>query len=69
MHRAIPGCEEIAPEGVGKFRIRMSAGLASIRDRVDGEIHVEEATPPGHYKLAMKGKGMGSFMDGWLPST
>jgi carbon monoxide dehydrogenase subunit G len=65
LQRAIPGCEEIAPTGENAFRIRMSAGLASIRGKVEGEIKVEESRAPEHYRLSMKGKGMGSFVEGF----
>src|SRR5258706_482757 len=43
----------------------MKAGLATIRGKVAGEIRIEESRPPEHYRLSMKGKGMGSFVDGW----
>jgi len=65
LQRAIPGCEEIVPSGENTFRIRMSAGLASIRGKVEGEIKVEESRAPEHYRLSMKGKGMGSFVEGF----
>lgn len=65
LKRAIPGCEEIQPQGDSAFRIKMRAGLASIRGNVEGEIRVEDARPPEHYRLAMSGKGMGSFVTGW----
>lgn len=65
LQRAIPGCDEITPAGEGAFRIKMRAGLASIRGKVEGEIRIEEARAPEHYRLAMTGKGMGSFVNGW----
>jgi carbon monoxide dehydrogenase subunit G len=67
LQRAIPGCEEISPAAAdgSTFAIRMSAGLASIRGKVEGQITVEESRPPEHYRLSMKGKGMGSFVDGF----
>ena len=65
LERAIPGCEEISPAGKDAFHISMKAGLATIRGKVTGEISIEESRPPEHYRLAMKGKGMGSFVDGW----
>jgi len=65
LRRAVPGCEEITPAGENAFRISMKAGLATIRGKVDGEIRIEESRPPEHYRLAMKGKGMGSVVDGW----
>ncbi len=65
LHRAIPGCDEITPAGAGAFRIKMRAGLATIRGKVEGDIRIEEARPPEHYRLTMSGKGMGSFVNGW----
>ena len=65
LHRAIPGCDEIMPSGQGAFQIRMRAGLASIRGKVEGEIRIEDARAPEHYRLTMSGKGMGSFVNGW----
>ena len=65
LKRAIPGCEEIQPQGDAAFRIKMRAGLASIRGNVEGEIRMEDARPPEHYRLVMSGKGMGSFVNGW----
>ena len=65
LQRAIPGCEEIAPNGEGAFHIKMSAGIASIRGKVEGQIQVQESRAPEHYRLAMNGKGIGSFVEGW----
>jgi carbon monoxide dehydrogenase subunit G len=65
LKRAVPGCEEITPAGENAFRISMKAGLATIRGKVAGEIRIEESRPPEHYRLSMKGKGMGSVVDGW----
>ena len=65
LKRAITGCEEFTPTGEGAVRIKMSAGIASIRGRVEGEVLVNESRPLEHYRLAMKGKGMGSFVEGW----
>jgi len=65
LKRAVSGCEDFIPTGEGVYRIKMSAGIASIRGRMEGEVQVNESRPPEHYRLAMKGKGMGSFVDGW----
>jgi hypothetical protein len=65
LKRAIPGCEEIAPSGENAFRVSMKAGLATIRGKVEGDIRIEEARAPEHYRLAMSGKGMGSFVNGF----
>jgi carbon monoxide dehydrogenase subunit G len=64
LQRIIPGCEEIAPDGEGAFKIRMSAGIASIRGKVEGRIEIQESRAPEHYRLTMSGKGMGSFFEG-----
>jgi carbon monoxide dehydrogenase subunit G len=65
LQRLIPGCDEIQPQGEGVFRLKMRAGIAAIRGHVEGEIRVAEQRPPEHYRLAMSGKGMGSFVNGW----
>ncbi len=65
LQRAIPGCAEIAPDGQNASRIEMSAGIARIRGKVEGRIQVQESRAPEHYRLAMTGKGMGSFVEGW----
>jgi uncharacterized protein len=65
LKRALTGCEDFTKSGEGAYRIKMSAGIASIRGRFEGEVLVNESRPPEHYRLAMKGKGMGSFVDGW----
>lgn len=65
LKRAIPGCQEVVPSGEGEFKIKMSAGLASIRGHVEGTVKVEESRAPEHYRLSMNGKGMGSFVEGW----
>lgn len=64
IQRTVPGCEEIKVEGEGLFRTRMRAGIASIRGSVEGEIRTEDVRAPEHYRLSVKGKGMGSFVDG-----
>ena len=65
LKRVIPGCEEVVPDGEDTFGIKMSAGLASIRGKVEGQIKVEERRAPEHYRLSMTGKGMGSFVEGF----
>ncbi len=64
LRRAIPGCDEFQAAGESAYRIQMHAGLATIRGKVEGEIRIEEARPPEHYRLAMSGKGMGSWVKG-----
>ena len=65
LKRCVTGCEDFTPTGADAYRIRMSAGIATIRGRAEGEVLVNESRPPEHYRLSMKGKGMGSFVDGW----
>jgi carbon monoxide dehydrogenase subunit G len=66
LKRTLTGCEDFTPTGATAFCIKISAGLGGIRGRAEGEVVVEESRPPEHYRLAMKGKGVGSFVDGWV---
>ncbi len=65
LQRAIPGCDELTPEGNGLFRARLRAGIASIRGNVEGQIRLQDVREPEHYRLSVNGKGMGSFVNGW----
>ena len=65
LQGAIPGCDELKPEGDGLFRTKLCAGLAAIRGNVEGEIRLQDVRAPEHYRLSVSGKGMGSFVNGW----
>jgi carbon monoxide dehydrogenase subunit G len=66
LKRTLTGCEDFIPTGADAFCIKMSAGIGGVRGRAEGEVLVKESRPPEHFRLAMKGKGVGSFVEGWV---
>ncbi len=55
--RTIPGCERLEEIGPDAYRMTVTAGVASIRGRYDGEVRLTDQVPPSTFVLQARGAG------------
>lgn len=67
--RTIPGCESLEALGDDRFRVSVTAGVASIRGTYDGEVTLSEQTPPGSFTLRAQGSGAPGTVDAHVRVT
>jgi carbon monoxide dehydrogenase subunit G len=60
----IPGCEALEPDGVDRYRARITLGLAAITGTYDGTVVITEKVAPSSYRLAVEGQGRPGFVKG-----
>lgn len=57
LARTIPGCQSLEPVGPDRYRMTVSAGVASIRGTYAGEVRLAEPDPPRAFVLQARGQG------------
>ena len=60
----IPGCEALEPDGVDRYRARITLGLAAITGTYDGTVVITEKVEKSSYRLAVEGQGRPGFVKG-----
>jgi uncharacterized protein len=60
---AIPGCESLVPLGDDRYRMSVTAGVASIKGTYDGEVTLSDRQAPGSFTLRAKGAGAPGTVD------
>ncbi len=55
--RTIPGCEQLKEVAADRYRMTITAGVASIKGTYDGEVALLEQNPPGAFTLHASGAG------------
>lgn len=60
----IPGCEQLEPDGDGRYQARLTVGLAAITGTYDGTVVITETVPPSSYRLTVEGQGKPGFVKG-----
>lgn len=55
--RTIPGCERLEEVGQDRYRMTITAGVASIKGSYDGEVALAEQRPPSSFVLRASGAG------------
>jgi uncharacterized protein len=55
--RTIPGCERLEEVGQDRYRMTITAGVASIKGSYDGEVALAEQQPPSSFVLRASGAG------------
>jgi carbon monoxide dehydrogenase subunit G len=58
LARTLPGCESLEPVGEDRYRLTLTAGVAAIRGRYDGEVALSEQQPPDAFLLRAWGAGV-----------
>ncbi len=61
---ALPGCEEMVPEGDNVFRVTIKAGVAVIKGTFTGQVRLEDLRGPEHYRLVTTAQGSVGFLHG-----
>jgi carbon monoxide dehydrogenase subunit G len=60
----IPGCEKLEPEGVDRYRAKITIGLAAITGTYEGTVVITEKIEKSSYRLAVEGQGKPGFVKG-----
>ena len=60
----IPGCDQLEPDGDGRYKARLTVGLAAITGTYDGTVVITETLPPSSYRLTVEGQGKPGFVKG-----
>ncbi|MGN6300081.1 MAG: SRPBCC family protein [Angustibacter sp.] len=60
---AIPGCEALQPVGDDRYRMSVTAGVASIKGTYDGEVALSDQIAPESFTLRAKGSGAPGTVD------
>jgi hypothetical protein len=55
--RTIPGCERLEAVGPDRYRMTVTAGVASIKGSYLGDVRLSEGTPPTSFTLTASGSG------------
>jgi carbon monoxide dehydrogenase subunit G len=58
LTRTLPGCESLEAVGEDRYRLTLSAGVAAIRGRYDGEVALSEQQHPDSFVLRAWGAGV-----------
>lgn len=61
--RTIPGCESLEALGDARFRVSVTAGVASVKGTYDGEVTLSEQSPPASFTLRAQGSGAPGTVD------
>lgn len=55
--RTIPGCEQLEAVGADRYRMTVTAGVASIKGSYLGDVTLSDGTPPSAFTLKASGSG------------
>ncbi len=62
--KCIPGCEKLVPTGDNTFEAVLAVGIGPVKGKFNGQVRLEDTTPPSHYRLTFEGKGGPGFAKG-----
>ncbi len=60
----IPGCETLEPDGVDRYKARITIGMAAITGTYEGTVVITEKVEQSSYRLAVEGQGRPGFVTG-----
>lgn len=60
----IPGCEQLEPDGEGRYRARITLGIAAIVGTYDGTVVISDTVEHESYRLSVEGQGKPGFVKG-----
>jgi carbon monoxide dehydrogenase subunit G len=55
--RTIPGCEQLEEVGPDRYRMTITAGVASVKGTYQGDVALTDQNPPGSFVLKASGAG------------
>ena len=64
LSSCIPGCERFEPDGVDRYTVRLTIGLAAITGTYDGTVVLTDMIPQTSYGLVVEGQGRPGFVKG-----
>jgi carbon monoxide dehydrogenase subunit G len=60
----IPGCEAFEPDGVDRYKVKLTVGIAAITGAYDGVVALSDKVAPSSYRLTVEGQGKPGFAKG-----
>ena len=60
----IPGCDRFEPDGVDRYNVTLTVGLAAITGTYQGTVVLTEKIPHTSYRLVVEGQGRPGFVKG-----
>ncbi len=60
----IPGCDALEPDGVDRYKARITIGMAAITGTYEGTVVITEKVEKSSYRLAVEGQGRPGFVKG-----
>jgi carbon monoxide dehydrogenase subunit G len=69
LSSTIPGCESLTALGDDRYRMTVTAGVASIKGTYDGEVSLHDKQVPSSFVLKAKGAGAPGTVEVTVPVT
>ena len=60
----IPGCDRFEPDGVDRYNVTLTIGLAAITGTYNGTVALTDMIPQTSYGLVVEGQGRPGFVKG-----
>jgi uncharacterized protein len=64
LSSCIPGCQRFEPDGVDRYNVTLTVGLAAITGTYNGTVVLTDMVPNTSYGLVVEGQGRPGFVKG-----
>jgi carbon monoxide dehydrogenase subunit G len=64
LSSCIPGSDRFEPDGVDRYNVTLTVGLAEITGTYNGTVVLTDMVPPTSYGLVVEGQGRPGFLKG-----
>jgi uncharacterized protein len=64
LSSCIPGCDRFEPDGVDRYNVTLTVGLAAITGTYNGTVVLTDLIPNTSYGLVVEGQGRPGFVKG-----
>ena len=64
LSSCIPGCQRFEPDGVDRYNVTLTVGLAAITGTYTGTVVLTDMVPQTSYGLVVEGQGRPGFVKG-----
>jgi carbon monoxide dehydrogenase subunit G len=65
----IPGCDRLEPDGVDRYKVAMTIGMAAITGSYEGTVTITDKVEGSAYRLSVEGQGRPGFVKGQVLIT
>ncbi len=65
----IPGCDQLEPDGVDRYKAAITIGMAAITGKYEGTVTISDKVAPSSYQLTVEGQGRPGFVKGTVTIT